>query len=224
MFEKIMTDYNEAIIDTDRDKAVKVIHDSIRAGVSAEEVVFKIIIPSLEQMCNLNYKKGKYEILNLAQIFMASQIALEVTEDMIARFKKVPGKTGSVVIGTSYGDFHGLGKRIVTGCLKANMIEVIDLGLNVSANRFVEEAMTNNSQVIAISSMMMHTATGENGCIGVRKILADKNLENKIKVIVGGAPYRYDPELYKSVRADAWSDSAIDSVNVITGLIREVLN
>jgi methanogenic corrinoid protein MtbC1 len=72
--------------------------------------------------------------------------------------------------------------------------------------------------------MMVHTARGENGCKAVRRILKERGLENKIKVVVGGAPYRFDPQLYKRVGADAWADDGITAGKVISDLIKEIQN
>ncbi|MBF0505765.1 MAG: cobalamin-dependent protein [Nitrospirae bacterium] len=217
--KEIIAAYNEAIFDANRDRALKIIREAVDNGVAPEDIVFKVVVPALEVMM-----KGVSETRNvsLAQHFLAAQIAAEVTEDMVARFRKAPAVAGSVVIGTSQGDFHGLGKKIISGCLKALMIEVIDLGLNVPPERFVDEAVAHGAQVIAISSMMVHTALGENGCLKVRQILKQRGLEDKIKVIVGGAPYRHDPNLYKVVRADAWAEDAITAGKVIAGLIKGV--
>lgn len=68
------------------------------------------------------------------------------------------------------------------GCLRAGMVEVVDLGLNVTADAFVEAAVKQDAQVIGISSMMVHTARGENGASGVRSLLRKEGLENRIKL------------------------------------------
>ncbi len=219
MLEQVMNQYNEAIMDTDRDRALHVVRDALGLEISPEEVVFKIVVPAIELMMkSISENQG----VSLAQHFMAAQIASEVVDEMVPQFKKAPEIVGKVVIGTSRGDFHGLGKRIVSGCLKAMMIEVTDLGLNVAPERFVDEALAQDAQVIAISSMMVHTAKGENGCLRVRQLLKEQELEKRIRIAVGGAPYRFDPELYKSVGADAWAENGITAGRVITDLIREV--
>jgi methanogenic corrinoid protein MtbC1 len=220
MFAQVIKAYNEAIFDTDRERALKVINDAVAGGVSPENIVFQVVIPAIEEM--IKSISESYDA-SLAQHFLTSQIAADVVDEMIPKFKKSPEVVGRVVIGTSQGDFHGLGKRIVIGCLRALMIEVTDLGLNVPPERFVDEAVAHGAQVIGISSMMVHTARGENGCLAVRRILKERGLEGKIKIAVGGAPYRYDPNLYSIVQADAWAENGITAGRVITGLIREVL-
>jgi methanogenic corrinoid protein MtbC1 len=101
------------------------------------------------------------------------------------------------------------------------MIEVTDLGLDVAPERFVEETLAHDAQVIGISSMMVHTARGDNGCLKVRQILKDRNLENKIKIAVGGAPYRFDHDLYKVVQADGWAENGLEAAKLITELIKK---
>ncbi|GAM10796.1 dimethylamine corrinoid protein [Geobacter sp. OR-1] len=219
MLEQIIKSYNEAIFDTDREQALHVIHSAITQGVSPEDVIFKIVIPAIEQMVKSISEDFD---ANLAQHFMTAQIAAEVTEEMLAHFSKPPQVIGRVVIGTAEGDLHSLGKRIVMGCLKAQMIEVTDLGVNVPAERFVAEAVAHGARVIGISAMMAHTARGENGCLRVRQLLQERGLEGKIKIIVGGAPFRFDHELYRTVQADAWAEDGISAGKIITDLIREV--
>jgi trimethylamine corrinoid protein len=174
--ETIIRAYNEAVFDTDKDAAFRVVNEALAQGMTAEEIVFQVVIPATEEMMAAITKDPD---ANLAQHFMTAQIAAEVTDRMLARFITPPEVIGRVVIGTAHGDLHSLGKRIVMGCLKALMVDVIDLGVNVPGERFVEEAVRQEAQVIAISSMMVHTATGENGCRKVRALLRERGLEGR---------------------------------------------
>jgi len=219
MLEQVVTDFNEAIFDTDRDKALGVVHGALEKGMSPEEIIFQVVTPALSYFLE-GVSEG--QDINLAQHFMTSQIAAEVTEEMVAKFEKAPEVFGHMVIGTASGDLHSLGKRIVVGCLQSQMIEVTDLGVNVPAEKFVDEALAKNAQVIGISTMMVHTARGENGCIKVRELLKQRNLDGKIKIIVGGAPYTFDHGLYQTVQADAWAEDGIAAGKVIVELIKEV--
>jgi len=217
MTTNIIKLYNQAIFDTDKKTIYKIIDEALAQGMLPEEIVFEVIVPAVDNMMLVSEKLE----VNLAQHFFASQLADEITENMVAQFKTVPEKIGNVIIGTPIGDFHGLGKRIVTGCLKAHMINVFDLGLNIAAEKFVEQAILNKANIIAISSMMYHTATGENGCLKVRKLLTENHLEEKIKIIVGGAPYRFDHKLYQSVHADAWAENGNLAGIIITNLLKK---
>ncbi len=219
MIDNILKAYNEAVFDTDKEAAFAAVNMALEQGISAEDIVFKIVIPAVEEMMSIIAKDPD---ANLAQHFMTAQIAAEVTEKMLEKFQHPPEIIGRVVIGTAYSDLHSLGKRIVIGCLKAMMVDVVDLGVNVPAERFVEEALALDAQVIAISAMMVHSATGENGCRKVRQILQERGLEARFRIVVGGAPYRFDPELYKKVGADGWAGDGVSASRVIVDLIQEV--
>lgn len=219
MFESYIQSYNEAVFDTDKQAALEVVNKALSDGLSPEDVVFKLVIPAVEAMMG---RIEKDPDSNLAQHFMTAQIAAEVTEKMLEKFEQPPEVVGRVIIGAAYGDLHSLGKRIVTGCLKALMVDVIDLGSNISAEQFVAAAIAEQAQVIAVSAMMVHTALGDNGSRQVRALLREQGLENKVKLAVGGAPYRFDPELYVKAGADAWAPDGVTAAKVIVQLIREL--
>ncbi|MBC8438618.1 MAG: cobalamin B12-binding domain-containing protein [Deltaproteobacteria bacterium] len=218
MIDQFKRDYLEAILDTNRDLAFKTIDDLLDQGHSPEVAIFKILIPVMEELAEI-VKVGPDA--TLAQLYLAAQISAELTDRLVPLFTKKTDIQGKIVIGTAFEDFHGLGKKIVKGCLKSKMIEVVDLGLNVPAEKFVAEAIKQNAQIIGISSMMVHTARGSNGPVKVRELLNKNGLEGRIQLVVGGAPYRFHSTLYREVGADAWADNGITAAMVIADLIRE---
>lgn len=211
--------YHEALFDTDREAAFAVVAAALREGLTAERIVFDVVVPATEDMMAAITRDLD---ANLAQHFMTAQIASEVTEQMLTRFASPPQVLGRVVLGTASGDLHSLGKRIVTGCLKALMVDVIDLGVNVPPERFVAAALDQGAGVIGISAMMVHTAAGEQGSLRVRELLREARLEERIQIVVGGAPYRFDETLYQRVGADAWAPDAMSGARLITRLVQEV--
>lgn len=217
MLDSIIQAYNEAVIETDKEAAFAVVDRALASGLSAEDVVFKVVIPAVEEMMADITRDPD---ANLAQHFMTAQIAAEVTEKMLEKFAHPPEIVGRVVIGTAAGDLHSLGKRIVMGCLKALMVEVVDLGVNVPAEKFVDAAVDRQADVIAVSAMMVHTATGDNGARKVRQLLDERGLAGRIKLVVGGAPYRFDNDLYKIVGADGWAADGIAAGKMIVDLMR----
>ncbi len=217
--DDVIRAYNESIYDSDRDRALKVVEEAVASGVSPEEIVFHVVIPGMDLMIKAASEGAEP---NLAQHFLTAQIGAEVAERMVERFRVSPDVVGRVVIGTAVGDMHGLGRKIVMGCLRANMVEVIDLGMNVAPERFVDEAVARDAEVIAVSAMMVHTARGECGALGVRALLKQRGLEDRIKLVVGGAPFRHDHNLYHVVQADGWAENGLIAVTVITDFIKQV--
>ena len=211
--------YFAALWDTDRERILDIVREAESSGYTPEDVIFKLVIPSIEKMIGPDVT---HLSTTLSHHFLAAKIADELTTEMIKKFKIPPIAKATIVLGSSLGDFHGLGKKILGGVLRASMFNVIDVGINVPPEKFVAEAISNNASFIGISSMMVHTATGEGGAKKVRQLLQEKNLEHTIKIIVGGAPYRYDNELYKTVCADAWASSAPNAVKELEKLIEEM--
>jgi methanogenic corrinoid protein MtbC1 len=216
MMDRIAKTYSEAVLDADRDRALGAVRDAIANGVTPEDVVFRIVLPAMDQMAESLEHDAT---ISLAQHYVAAQIADVVTTEMVAKFRVAPSTLGRVIIGTADGDLHSLGKRIVGGCLKARMIDVVDLGVNVSPERFVDEAVSREASIIAISAMMVHTARGERGCMRVRSLLQERGLSSEIRIVVGGAPYRFDHELYWAVGADAWAKDGVTAGKVIANML-----
>jgi 5-methyltetrahydrofolate--homocysteine methyltransferase len=209
--------FDRAVFETDKQGARDVVLRALDQGVAPEALVFDVVIPSLQDACDPGAGAT-----SLAQHFMAALIAGETTEDLVGRFGEPPETVGRVVIGTASGDFHGLGARVVGACLRASMIEVADLGRDVGPRRFVDEALAREADVICVSSMMVHTAIGEHGPAAVRRLLADAGLEDRLKLVVGGAPYGHDPGLWRRVGADGWADDGLAAAPVIADLIETV--
>jgi trimethylamine corrinoid protein len=217
--EEVSRRFNEAIYDTDRERALDIALGAVGDGHRPETIVFDVVVPAMEMRTS---PTGERPAFNLAQHFLTSQIAAAVTEALLPLFAEPPQTIGRVVIGNPLGDLHTLGKRIVIACLRTQMIDCVDLGAGVPAERFVDEAVAQDAQVIAISSMMVHIARSESGCLRVRQILRERGLEDRIKIIVGGAPFRFDPQLYQRVEADTWAPNGIQAGREITRLIEEV--
>jgi len=216
MIDQFRHDYREAILDTNRQLAFAAIDDALAGGNSPESVIFDILIPVMEELAEI-VRVGPDA--TLAQLYLASQISSEVSDRLTPLFEKEVEDAGTIIIGTAFEDFHGLGKKIVGGCLKSQMVKVIDLGLNVPAEKFVDEAINHDAEIIGISSMMLHTARGADGPTRVRQLMRERGLEDKIQLVVGGAPYRFHPDLYREVGADAWAENGISAVGVISDLI-----
>jgi 5-methyltetrahydrofolate--homocysteine methyltransferase len=220
MMQSFFTRYYEALLDTDRDQAIGLLSRALDEGAAPEEIVFDVVTPAIERMSR---DLTKDLATTLSQHFIAAQISEEAIEMLLPLFSTEPEIMGSIVIGTSAGDFHGLGKKIVRGCLRTKMFTVTDLGVNVPAERFVDQAVALDASVIAISAMMVHTALGAEGALKVRQILHERGLESRIKILVGGAPFRFEGNLYRSVSADAWAENGIEATRVVAELVKEVV-
>ena len=121
---------------------------------------------------------------------------------------------GKVVIGTVQGDLHDIGKNLVGIMLKGAGFEIIDLGKDVPPDKFIETAVQENAHVIGLSALLTTTMPMMKKVI---ELLREKNLNNKIKVIVGGAPL--SESTAQEFGADAYAYDAANAVDRVKMLV-----
>ena len=121
---------------------------------------------------------------------------------------------GKVVIGTVNGDLHDLGKNLVGIMLKGAGFEVIDLGKDVPAAKFVEAAEQEQAAVIGMSALLTTTMTVMKEVVD---LLKEKGLDGSVKTIVGGAPV--NDEWARAIGADAYAYDASKAVAAIKALV-----
>jgi 5-methyltetrahydrofolate--homocysteine methyltransferase len=123
---------------------------------------------------------------------------------------------GKVVIGTAQGDLHDIGKNLVGIMLNGAGFEVIDLGNDVPAERFVDTAVESGAAVIGISALLTTTMSSMKGVVD---LLQERGLTGKIRTIIGGAPV--SKEFAGEIGADAYgydAANAVDQVKALTGV------
>ena len=149
------------------------------------------------------------EVLLAARAMTAAVAVLEVA--LTASGHKQDGK---VVIGTVSGDFHDIGKNLVTTILKGVGFEVIDLGVNVQREKFCEAVTEHRPNVLCLSALLTTTMMEMPEVI---KMLDGKGLRSRCKVMVGGAPV--SEHFAQQIGADAYAPNAIEAVNVIRRIV-----
>jgi len=122
--------------------------------------------------------------------------------------------TGKIVIGTVKGDLHDIGKNLVATTLSVNGFYVVDLGVDVSTNKFIEKALEEQADIIAMSSLLTTSAYYMEELI---KRLKQEELNTRFKVIVGGGPI--DPNWARVIGADAYARTAVGAVKICKSLM-----
>jgi len=121
---------------------------------------------------------------------------------------------GKIVVGTVQGDLHDIGKNLVAIMLKGAGFEIIDLGNDVSPEKFVDAALTNEASVIGLSALLTTTMPVMKKVVDLVK---ERNLSDKIKVIVGGAPLTDD--YAHEIGADAYGFDGMNAVDKVKMLM-----
>ena len=154
----------------------------------------------------------RFEVLEvfLPEMIMSAEAgtaAMEVLEPALAAAGQIATSPGTVVIGTAKGDIHTIGKDILSMLLKLAGFKVYDLGEDVAATTFMEEARKLKADIIAISALMTSTMPGQRDVVN---LLKDVGQRDKYAVMVGGAPVTQ--EWADKIGADAYSETAAGGV------------
>lgn len=190
------------------------VEEALSQGLQAEAVLNALS----EGMTAIGerYERGEYflaEMIIGAEMFKEAAAELEPT---LQGRGVEPGRVGVVVLGTVMGDIHDLGKNLVATMLRAAGFEVIDLGVDVSAEDFADAAAENDADIVGLSSLLSTTLYEMKGVVDV---LRDRGIRGRVKVIVGGLPT--SPEFAKEIGADAHGRDAIQAVERCRDLIEE---
>ena len=183
---------------------------------SFKDVIFSVLEPLLIKWGKL-WMQGK---LSLAHGYLSGKVAEEfyLLAANDPEFKSASdGYKGTVVLGNIEDDFHPLGRNLVNIYSKAVGWNIIDLGNDVTAEIFVEKAIENNADIIAVSAMMFTTAKN---IMKVRNEMDKNSLSGKIKLAVGGAVFKLRPELVADIGGDGTADNAIEAPDLFDSLLK----
>ncbi len=198
----------DAIVNLDIEGVKKAAQDALAAGVPAYKAVIEGMAKGME-VVGQKYEDGEYF---LAELIMAGETAKEGMTVLEPHLKAGDIKSvGKIIIGTVRGDLHDIGKNVVVTLLKAANFDIIDLGVDVAAEQFVEAVKQNNPDIVAMSALLTTTMIEMENVV---KNLKKAGLRKNLKIIIGGAPIT--PEYAKKIGADAAARDAVEGVRTCT--------
>jgi len=209
MKEEILNKLMNAVVSYDVDGAVKAAKESLEAGVDPVEAIEAGLAKGVKIVGD-RFAAGEAFLTELAIAAEAMKQATAILEPAISKSSKVPKKAlGKVIIGTVEGDIHDIGKSIVSTMLMVAGFEVIDLGVDVPVEKFVEKTKEIKPDIIGMSALMTTTMLKMADII---KALEREGLKNKVKVMVGGAPT--SEKWAEEIGADGYAGDAMEAVEL----------
>jgi len=206
----------ELINNGEKDDAVKKLVEWAEND-SFKNVIFNILDPLLVRWGKL-WMQGK---LSLAHGYLSGKVAEELffkaTQSKEFALKDFQTK-GTIILGNIEDDFHPLGRKLVNIFSQANGWHIIDLGNDVTAETFVNEAIENQAHIIAVSAMMFTTAKNIEK---VKTLLEKEKMAGKIQLAVGGAVFKIRPELVNEVGGDGTAPSAMAAPELFDKLYKK---
>ena len=189
----------------------KEVKKALDEGLSAQEILNQGLLKGMEKV-GKDFKAGDLFIPEVLMCAKAMHAGLDVLRALLVGSEAT--LLGKIVIGTVAGDLHDIGKNLVSMMLVGAGFEVIDLGVNVPPEKFVETAISKGAQLIGMSALLTTTMPWMKTTI---EPLAKAGLRDRVKVLVGGAPVT--ASFAESIGADAYAPDAVSAVDMARELI-----
>jgi len=193
-----------AIVEGDLKTAVAEVQTLLDQGVSPQAIMEEHLIPAMGDVGE-KFESNEYFVPELLIAGRAMQESMKILNPLLSQsgVKKI----GRVVIGTVQGDLHDIGKNLVASMLEGGGFEVVDLGVDVSPDKFVDAARAKSGTIIALSALLTTTMPQMKKVI---EALQAAGLGGSTKVMIGGAPVTND--FAKEIGADGYSENASTAV------------
>ncbi len=196
---------SKAVTEGEDDMAGQLVQEALDSGLPPLEILQQGVVPGITKAGEL-WKANQYflpDVILAADAFKAGMAPLE------PQLKKTRGgqTNGKIVIGVVEGDMHDLGKSLVIAMLTSAGFEVIDLGINVPLNTFIQTVKEQKPAIVGMGAYMTTTMLEMKAVIAE---LEKQGLRDSVKVLVGGVPT--SQEFADEVGADAWGKDALDTL------------
>ncbi len=201
----------DAVERGDRDLAVQTVSDALAEGMTPAQILDEGLIAGMTSI-GVKFKNNEVFIPEVLIAARAMAGAMDVLEPKLVESGVEP--RGKVVIGTVKQDLHDIGKNLVAMMLKGGGFKVVDLGVDVAPEAFVEAAKAEGVQVVALSALLTTTMPNMKAVVDALKRAAVTD----VKVMIGGAPVTQ--AFADEIGADGYAPDAGSAVDLVTELIQ----
>ncbi len=198
----------ESLIAGNAGKVKELVQAAVDEGVESQKVLDQGLIAGME-VVGVRFKNCEIYVPEVLVSARAMNAGMEILEPLLA--KAGVKARGIFVVGTVKGDLHDIGKNLVAMMMKGAGWKVVDLGVDVDAEKFVRTALDNDADVIGLSALLTTTMVNMKSVIELAK-----NKDCKAKIVVGGAPLTQN--YAKEIGADGYAPDAATAVEVMGSL------
>ena len=194
----------EAVVSGNAKATQAITQQALADGVDPLKLVNEYMVPAMDEV-GRRFEANEYFVPELLISARAMKAALELIRPLLVARGDKP--VGRVAIGTVKGDLHDIGKNLVASLLEGGGFEVIDLGVNVSPEKFIATVNEKQANIVAMSALLTTTMPSMKTTIDALK---QAGVREKVKVLIGGAPItqKYADE----IGADGYSENAVGAV------------
>jgi len=207
----LLDDLYDAVLSGDADAAVVATNAGLEGAIAPLSLLFDAMIPSLEEVGNL-FESGEIFLPEMLISARAMQACMNILRPLLA--DAASASVGVFVMGTIAGDIHDIGKNLCDVMLEGAGFEVIDLGINVPAEKFVEAIVEHKPDAVGLSAFL--TTTMAELAVTIDAINT-AGVRGDTKIIVGGAPVTQ--EYADQIGADGYAPTAVSAVRTVKELL-----
>lgn len=207
----ILKDIAASLMAGDDKKIVEEVNQAIEMKMPTTEILDDGLIAGMN-VVGEKFRKDEMYIPEVLLSARAMAAAVELLKPLLIA-EDVPSR-GKVVLGSIQGDLHDIGKNLVAIMLEGAGFEVVDLGIDVPAEKFIETALEEDASVVGVSSLLTTTMPKMKDVVD---LVEERGLSGKIKVLVGGAPLT--EEFAQSIGADGYAYDAANAVEKVRTLV-----
>jgi len=200
---------SEAVINGDQEQATELTGAAVNEGLSAESILKEGLIAAMA-IIGERFSQNEIYIPEMLIAARAMKAAMEILEPELIKAGVEP--VGKLVIGTVAGDLHDIGKNLVAMMMKGAGFDVIDLGVDVSIEKFIEKAKSTGAQLVGISSLLTTTMPSME-----EAVKAFKQAGVPVKIMIGGAPVT--KAYADKIGADGYAPDAAAAVSLAKNLV-----
>jgi len=201
----------QSLIDGNAPAVKQGVEKALAEGTSAGEILNGALVPAMDEV-GYRFKNNIFYVPEVLIAARAMHAGMDVLKPLLAE-SDVP-TAGKVAIGTVKGDLHDIGKNLVAMMLEGGGFEVVDLGVDTSADKFVATIRDEQPQIVGMSALLTTTMVNMKTIIDA---LVEAGVRDRVKVMIGGAPVtqRYADE----IGADGYAPDAASAVNLVRSLV-----
>lgn len=196
----------EGIVEGNADKTREATEEAIGQKMAPQDIINGQMIRAMGEV-GQRFQDGKAFVPQLLMAGRAMKGALELLKPLLAG--EASTSVGKVVIGTVKGDLHDIGKNLVASMLEGCGFEVVNIGIDVPSDKFIEAVREHRPDILCMSALLTTTMTYMKTVI---HDLEKAGLRDRVKIMVGGAPV--SRQFANEIGADAYSDNANSAVRV----------
>lgn len=209
--EALLDTLYDAVFDGNRDLVVETVGELIETGEAPEVILYDAMIPAIQEV-GAQFEQGKAFVPEMLVAARAMQGGLDLIKPLLIQGNVQP--LARAVIGTVKSDIHDIGKNMVAMMWEGAGFEVVDLGVNVPPQKFIDAIQRTGATLVGISALLTTTMTNIPVTI---KAFEEAGLREQVKVIIGGAPITVD--FATQVGADGYATDANKAVTVAKSLL-----